>query len=146
MAAFTSSEIRRALEKQQQVARSGLRRFHPRLSALTFFATLGILSLTAGLFFMLPRTADAAFRHLISRHIYLPGFSNQVMLGQIGEIKTSSRTVMHIRIDSRESPPNIKWRGAALSEFDGRLWFNSSAPGQAILVKDGAAQLANDAQ
>src|SRR5690242_4323229 len=29
MAAFTSSEIRRAMEKPQQVARTGLRRFHP---------------------------------------------------------------------------------------------------------------------
>src|SRR5437764_5212563 len=142
MAAFTSSEIRRALEKQQQVARSGLRRFHPRLGALTVFATLGILSLTAGLFFMLPRTAEAAFRHLISHRIFLPGFSNQVTLGQIGEIKSSSRTVMHIRIDSRESPPNLKWRGAALSEFDGHRWFNSDSRGKPIRVEDGAALLA----
>src|SRR5205814_8581218 len=62
MAAFPSSQIRRALERPQQVARSGLRRFHPRLSMLTVLATCGILALTAGLFFMLPRTADAAFR------------------------------------------------------------------------------------
>ena len=146
MAAFTSSEIRRAMEKPQQVARSGLRRFHPRLGGLTVFATLGILSLTAGLFFMLPRTADAAFRHLISHRIYLPGFSNQVTLGQIGEIKTSSRAVMHIRIDSRESPPNLKWRGAALSEFDGRRWFNSDLRARPIRVEDGAALLADAAQ
>lgn len=148
MAAFTSSEIRRAMEGPQQVARSGLRRFHPRLGGLTVFATLGILSLTGGLFFMLPRTADAAFRHLISHRIYLPGFSNQVMLGQIGEIKTSSRAVMHIRIDSRESPPNLKWRGAALSEFDGRRWFNSDARGRPIRPEDsdGAALLADPAQ
>src|ERR1051325_4932692 len=40
MAAFTSSEIRRAMDRPQQVARSGLRRFHPRLSGLTEFATM----------------------------------------------------------------------------------------------------------
>jgi transglutaminase-like putative cysteine protease len=147
MAAFTSSEIRRALEKQQQVARSGLRRFHPRLGSLTVFATLGILALTAGLFFMLPRTADAAFRHLISHRIYLPGFSNQVTLGQIGEIKTSSRPVMHIRIDSRESPANLKWRGGALAEFDGKRWFNTLLPTKPIRVEEGgAALLADQAQ
>jgi protein-glutamine gamma-glutamyltransferase len=147
MAAFTSSEIRRALEKPQQVARSGLNRFHPRLGTLTIFATFGILALTAGLFFMLPRTADAAFRHLISHRIYLPGFSNQVTLGQIGEIKTSSRAVMHIRIDSRESPANLKWRGGALSEFDGKRWFNRSSPATPISVQeDGAALLADHAQ
>ena len=148
MAAFTSSEIRRAMEKQQQVARSGLRRFHPRLGALTVFATLGILSLTAGLFFMLPRTAEAAFRHLISKRIYLPGFSNQVMLGQIGEIKSSSRAVMHIRIDSpNHPPPNLKWRGATLSEFDGKRWFNTQGPAKEIRVdEDGAAVLADEVQ
>jgi len=148
MAAFTSSEIRRALEKQQQVARSGLRRFHPRLSGLTIFATLGILALTAGLFFMLPRTADAALRRFITHRIYLPGFSNQVTLGQIGEIKTSSRAVMHIRIDSGTSTPNLKWRGAALSEFDGKRWFNTPGPSTPIRVgpDDGAALLADPAQ
>ena len=60
--------------------------------------TLGILAITAGLFFVLPRTADAAFSRLISHRLHLPGFSNQVNLGEIGEIKTTSRPVMHIRI------------------------------------------------
>src|SRR5207244_2681418 len=70
----------------------------------------------------------------------------QVTLGQIGEIKTSSRAVMHIRIDSRESPANLKWRGAALSEFDGRRWFNSDSRARPIRVEDGAALLAEPAQ
>src|SRR5580658_4050843 len=47
MAAFTSSEIRRSMQKPLTVARSGLRRFHPRL-ALTAVVTIGILGLTAG--------------------------------------------------------------------------------------------------
>lgn len=146
MAAFTSSEIRRAMERPQQVARSGLRRFHPRLSALTAFATVGILSLTAGLFFLLPRTADAAFRHLISHRIFLPGFSNQVMLGQIGEIKTSSRAVMHIRVDTEDAPRNLKWRGTALSEFDGRRWSNPAAPQTPVAVEHDSAVLADEAE
>ena len=148
MAAFTSSEIRRAMEKPQQVARSGLRRFHPRLASLAVFTTLGILSLTGGLFFMLPRTAEAAFRHLITHRIYLPGFSNQVTLGQIGEIKSSSRPVMHIRIDSpNHPPPNLKWRGAILTEFDGKRWFNPPGPAHEIRVdEDGAAVLADETQ
>jgi protein-glutamine gamma-glutamyltransferase len=146
MAAFTSSEIRRAMEKPQQVARSGLRHFHPRLGALTAFATVGILSLTAGLFFMLPRTADAALRRLVSHRIFLPGFSNQVMLGQIGEVKSSSRPVMHIRIDNGAAPANVKWRGAALTEFDGRRWFNPGGDIRPIVVADGLNLLADDAE
>jgi hypothetical protein len=144
MAAFMSSEIRRAMEKPQQVARSGLRRFHPRLSALTAFATIGILALTAGLFFMLPRTADAAFRHLISHRIFLPGFSNQVTLGQIGEIKTSSHPVMHIRIDTEDAPRDLKWRGASLSQFDGHRWSNSPALATPVAVEHDSAILADE--
>ena len=60
--------------------------------------TVGILALTAVLFFILPRTAEAAFSRLIAHRIFLPGFSNQVTLGDIGEIKTNSRPVMHIKI------------------------------------------------
>ena len=100
MAAFTSSEIRRSVQKTRTVARSGLRRFSWRLAALTLFVTFGILSLTAGLFFMLPRTAGAALERLVSRRIFLPGFSNQVNLGQIGEVKNNSRAVMHVGLST----------------------------------------------
>ena len=147
MATFTSSEIRRAMQKRTTVARSGLRRFHPRLAALTCMITLGILTLTAGLFFMLPRTADAALRRLVPRRFYLPGFSNQVTLGEIGEIKAISRPVMHVRFDRGPVPGNLKWRGATLSDFNGRAWFEpSSDPRYIPAVAKGFFQLATDDQ
>ena len=52
-----------------------MKRFYPRLAALTLWVTVGILALTAGMFFLLPRTADAALSGLISHRIYLPGLS-----------------------------------------------------------------------
>src|SRR5689334_706680 len=61
IAALTSGEIRRSMYKAPATARSGLRRFHPRLAVLSVSVSVGILALTAGLFFLLPRTADAAF-------------------------------------------------------------------------------------
>ena len=147
MAAFTSAEIRRSMQKPLTVARSGLRRFHPRLAALTALVTVGILGLTAGLFFMLPRTADAALRRLVSRRFYLPGFSNQVILGEIGEIKTTSRPVMHVRFADGHAPVNLKWRGATLSDFNGRAWFEPSPdPRWISAVAKGVFQLANDQQ
>ena len=147
MAAFTSAEIRRSMQKQLTVARSGLRRFHPRLAALTAVITLGILGLTAGLFFMLPRTADAALRRLVSRRFYMPGFSNQVTLGEIGEIKNTSRPVMHVHFGDVLAPANLKWRGATLSDFDGRSWFEPSGePHWIPAVPKGAFQLASDQQ
>jgi len=147
MAAFTSSEIRRSMQKPGAVARSGLRRFSPRLAALTAVITFGILALTAGLFFMLPRTADAAFRHLVAKRFYLPGFSNQVTLGEIGEIKTTSRPVMHVRLEGRRIPLDVKWRGATLSDFNGKAWFEPSSDPQVIPpIGRRVFQLANDRQ
>ncbi len=145
MAAFTSAEIRRSMQKQLTLARSGLRHFSPRLATLTAIITVGILGLTAGLFFMLPRTADAALRRLVSKRFYLPGFSNQVTLGEIGEIKTTSRPVMHVHFADGRAPDNLKWRGATLSDFNGRAWFEpSSDPRWIRAVAKGVFQLAND--
>ena len=141
MAALTSGEIRRSMSKAPATARGGLRRFHTRLATLSVLVTAGILALTAGLFFLLPRTADAAFSRLISHRIHIPGFSNQVSLGEIGEIKKLSRPVMHISIISAESPGGLKWRGGTLVEFDGRRWFNPNPLRQAIPVENGQADL-----
>lgn len=124
IAVLTSNEIRRSMHTAPAPSRVGLKRFHPRLALLSAFVTVAILILTAGLFFLLPRTADAAFSHLISRRIHLAGFSNRVTLGEIGEIQASSHPVMHIRVFSREIPGGLKWRGGALTGFDGRRWLN----------------------
>ena len=133
IAAFTSAEIRRAMQKPHQIARSGLRLFHPRLAGLAAFVTAGILILTAGLFFLLPRS-NATLSRLISHRMHVPGFSNEVELGQIGEFKNDSSAVMHIRPNSRDFPNNLKWRGAALSDFDGKRWSNPSDAGQRIAL------------
>src|SRR5438128_1643452 len=61
IAALTSGEIRRSSHKAANVARSGLGRIAPRLALLATLVTVGILAMTAGLFFILPRTAEAAF-------------------------------------------------------------------------------------
>ena len=136
IAALTSGEIRRSIEASAVTARSGLKSLCPRLSLLSALVALGILALTGGLFFLLPRTAEAAFSRLIAHRVFLPGFSNQVNLGDIGQIKTSSRPVMHIRIDSALAVGPMKWRGAALSEFDGKRWTNPSRQPEIIPVEN----------
>jgi protein-glutamine gamma-glutamyltransferase len=136
IAALSSGEIRRSLGRSPVTARSGLKSFSPRLSLLSALVTLGILTLTAGLFFILPRTAEAAFSQLVAHGVFLPGFSNQVNLGDIGEIKTSSRTLMHIRIWSALPVGPMKWRGAALTDFDGKRWTNPSRKPEMIPVEN----------
>ena len=141
MAALTSGEIRRSMHKSASTARGGCERFHPRLALLSTLVTLGILALTGGLFFLLPRTADAAFSRFLSHRIYLPGFSNQVTLGEIGEIKTTSRPILHVAVFSREAPAGLKWRGAALTDFDGKRWSNPHPQDEMIRVENGQADL-----
>jgi hypothetical protein len=141
MAALTSGEIRRSTRQAAATARSGMKRFYPRLALHSVMLTLGILSLTAGLFFLLPRTAEAALSRLTSHRFHLPGFSSQLTLGEIGQIKTASRPVMHIRIFSSETPGGLKWRGGALAEFDGKRWSEPGRPNQTVPVKNGHADL-----
>jgi len=142
IAALTSGEIRRSMNKSKATARSGLKRFHVRLGLLSGSVAFGILALTAGLFFLLPRTAEAAFSHLMTHRFHLPGFSNQVTLGEIGEIKTSSRPVMHIRIFFTRPFGGLKWRGTALAEFDGKRWYNAPGGKMPVEIHDGHVTLA----
>ncbi|MDE3167024.1 MAG: DUF3488 domain-containing protein, partial [Acidobacteriota bacterium] len=96
--------------------------------ALAVLLAVAILAMMGGLFFLLPRTAEAAFARLMAQRVYLPGFSNQVTLGEIGEIKTSQRTVMHVKVYSAQPVGPLKWRGGVLDDFDGRRW-SVSGPG-----------------
>ena len=144
--ALTSGEIRRSILARPGVARSAVRYFQPRLALLTGAVACGILLLTSGLFFLLPRTADAAFRSLLSERYFLPGFSNSVTLGQIGQVKADSRAVMHVRIYGKSSQWPQKWRGAALTVFDGKRWSNPPGTLDPPRSERGMQLLADNAQ
>jgi transglutaminase-like putative cysteine protease len=124
IATFSSGEIRSSAIEYSGVVRGETFRFPRRLSLFTVATFLGILVITAGTFFVLPRTARAAFQRLIPRRYHLPGFANEVTLGEIGEIKQSSTPVMHVMPYSGGSVLNARWRGSSLAEFDGKRWFN----------------------
>src|SRR5580692_11827021 len=129
IAAFSSGEIRRSAQQRQlsaggNVSRGGLSAFPRSLALLSASLFTGILVMTAGMFFVLPRTARAALDRFVPQRYHLPGFSNGITLGQIGEIKRSSAPVMHIRAYQDEGLLEVRWRGAALTRFNGRRWDN----------------------
>jgi transglutaminase-like putative cysteine protease len=125
VATFASGEIRQSRQRRITVAKTSARGLSLRLAAVAIFVSIAILVITAGLFFFLPRTARAAFQHLTSPRMHLAGFSNRVTLGEIGEIKKENTPVMHVKMDKLEDRGlALKWRGAALAEFDGRTWSN----------------------
>jgi len=145
IAAFTSSEIRRGLASSKQTIYAPAARVGWRLAIVACAATCGILVLTGGLFLIVPRTARAAAM-LFPNAPHLTGFSNVVDLGTFGEISKDTRPVMHVLSYSRPLPPNLKWRGAALSRFDGKRWSESGLPGIPVSAPQGAAQVAGDLQ
>src|ERR1700689_166065 len=141
VATFASSEIRQSRKRGHSPARISGPGVAGRLTGVVVSVSLAILVITAGLFFFLPRTARAAFQHLVSHRYHLAGFSNHVSLGEIGEIKQENVPVMHVKMDRMEDRAlALKWRGAVLSEFNGRAWFNRPAAGQ-ILQPDRAGLL-----
>ncbi len=146
VATFASYGIRRATFAPQTVARGGLQRFHLRLATLSLVIAAGILSLTAGMFFLLPRTAHAAFVRLAPQRYHLPGFSNEVRLGEIGEILQQNTSVMHVRIVGKAPSFPLRWRGAVLDSFDGKRWYSPPAAGRPLRVDEGRLILASDEQ
>ena len=128
VAALTAAEILGSLGGEAQVAPRTLRR---HLAVLTGTAAATILLLASGLFFLLPRTTDAADRWQAFQQLRLEGFSNRITLREIGRLKASSRPVMHITIFSPQPVTGLKWRGDVLTAFDGRHWTNPE-PVQAL--------------
>src|SRR5580704_8612889 len=124
IAAFSSGEVRRSAQLRRAVVRGGLAAFPRRLAALAVFLFGGIIVMTVGMFFILPRTARAALERFVPQRYHLPGFSNGVTLGQIGEIKRSSAPVMHIHAYQDDGQLEVRWRGAALGRFNGKRWDN----------------------
>ena len=142
-----SGEIRRPLGEGEALARAPLRHAGRSVLFVSGFVFTSILVVGVGFFFILPRTAHAAFRHLMPGGLHLPGFSNEVTLGRIGEIQNSpnSPAVFHVRIRQ----PGIhewKWRGSALGQFDGRRWFNGHSPGVMLRIENGYTRLAETRQ
>ena len=143
IAALTSGEIRRAATKPQLVAQTARIRIAPRLAALSISVTAGILTITAGLFFLLPRTASAWLR-LAQHNYHLSGFSNVVRLGDVGELQLDSRTIMRVKpYEGVQLPPGLKWRGLTLSRFDGRTW-TASFIREELPTNLGVARVATD--
>ena len=146
IATSASWEIRRTRHRSRHVVRRAMPAVSWRLFSLALATTLGALLITAGLFFVLPRTAGAAFEHLVPERYHITAFSNEVTIGEIGEVKKSNTVLMHVRIDGVDQMMDLKWRGAALAEFDGRRWFNRGRKDETLRVSHRLLQVATDEQ
>ena len=146
VAAFASAELRRSASQPGQVVRAPGRRLSWRLGVLSVLVAAGILVLTGGLFFVLPRTAQVAFRRLAPERFQLPGFSDQVTLGQLSRLRRHEAPLLRVRFYGERPVEPLKWRGNALERFDGRRWWNTPDPGERLAASEGMVKLAENRQ
>jgi len=148
VATFVLMEMRRSARNANIPAREPSDRITYRRMAF-FLAgtspTLAVLILAgaAFIFFLLPRVSAGYLGSYAGGTDLATGFSDHVQLGQIGQIQQSSTVVMHIEIDGdTRGSHDLKWRGVALSQFDGKAWSNPTEPLTTLRPQDGGFQLA----
>jgi protein-glutamine gamma-glutamyltransferase len=113
----------------------GDRKFYKALSLAALSLSLGAIVLGSMLFFVFPRFSAGYFARTGAQPSLMSGFTDNVVLGQIGEIKKSSAVVMRIQTGAPVHYPLLRWRGIALSTFDGRKWY-SSEPARQVKTPD----------
>ena len=95
------------------------------------------------IFFLLPRISSHYLSAYTPTSDVSTGFTDRVQLGRIGQIQQSTAVVMHIEIQNDlQGRYDLKWRGVALSNFDGRTWSNSYEQTQIRPALDGSYRLA----
>lgn len=129
VATFVLLEMRRSAGSSTVQARhpseNAQRRLGVSLLGATPVLVVCILIGAGGIFLILPRLSGGFLSAYSPTGDVSTGFSNRVELGRIGEIQQSNSVVMHIEIDAdKRGVHDLKWRGVALSLFDGRVWSN----------------------
>src|SRR2546425_946080 len=99
-----------------------------RLPLVSIGLLVLIVVLALPFFLIAPRTASGALRRGgigISGFI---GFSDNVTLGQIGELIRNDEIFMHVRVEDTVVPlsAGLRWRGVALDTFTGIAWKKSA--------------------
>jgi len=108
------------------------------LTGVSVWASAWIIILGSALFFAIPRAGTGYFSRAASTPVLLTGFSDNVRLGEIGEIKKSSAVVMRAKRVSGKPSSGLRWRGIALDHFDGSAWHKSEiSRGEVPLVSPG---------
>ena len=125
---YTSFEISRGCESGAPIAEDlgalKSRQLGRRLTVLAGVLTIAILTLSAGLFVIFPRTFGISSLRALQSDFRL-GFADEINLGATGTLALDDSPVMHIESINGVGLDGLRWRGVGLSHFDGVRW---SAP------------------
>ena len=108
------------------------RRLNRALSLSALSVAIGAIVLGGVLFFFFPRFSAGYLGRASFSPSLMTGFSESVELGQIGEIKKNSAVVMRVQTGKPVGYDRLRWRGIALTNFDGRRWSSSEHNAQRL--------------
>jgi protein-glutamine gamma-glutamyltransferase len=124
---FVALEIRRssvgAVSPPFEPGSATARQLNRALGLTSLLVAASVLAVGIVLFFLIPRFTTGYLGSLSLQPGLLTGFSDNVALGQIGEIKKNPAVVMRIRIDGDPArASDMHWRGIVLTNFTGNSW------------------------
>jgi len=139
---FVSMEMRRSSARAAAGSRFSRQRLTGSLSTTTLGLTLGMALGSCLFFFLLPRLSAGYLSAYAPHNALASGFSDEVRLGEIGQIQQSDTVVMHIQIEGdTRGTHDLKWRGVALRVFDGARWSNPQQQAAALTSQSGSFDL-----
>ena len=126
VAAFIALEVRRGAKGAVTPAshQHGFeeRRLGRALSFASLTVAIGSILIGTALFVIFSRFAAGYLSRASMQPSLMSGFNDSVELGQIGEIQQSPTVVMRVKTGAPVNYPLLRWRGIALTEFDGKRW------------------------
>ncbi|MFQ5777367.1 MAG: DUF3488 and DUF4129 domain-containing transglutaminase family protein [Terriglobia bacterium] len=139
---FISYEIKRSTEMARSTSLAPgarmARRLEHSLLLTSLSVAVGTLTLAGAIFFILPRFTTGYLSAYAFQPEPISGFSDEVTLNDIGRIKQNPAVVMRIRAASdSQQLENLKWRGLALTKFDGQRWYVHSRQSKVVLHSAG---------
>ncbi len=151
VSAFIGMELRRgaagAVSPAPQVHREKDRKLNRALSLAALSVAVGAILLGGMLFFFFPRFSAGYLGRASFSPSLMTGFTEDVELGQIGEIKKNSTVVMRVQTGKPIGYALLRWRGIALTTFDGKRWSSSARNPQRLRTgADGWIYTADAAQ
>jgi hypothetical protein len=127
---FIAMELRRgavgAVAPSAHVHLEKDRRLNRALSLAALSVALGAILLGGVLFFFFPRFSAGYLGRVGFSPSLMTGFTDNVELGQIGQIKQNTSVVMRVETGKPIGYDLLRWRGIALTKFDGRRWTSAA--------------------
>jgi transglutaminase-like putative cysteine protease len=136
VATFAGMELRRGAVGAVTPSPNGQadrdRKLTRALSLAALSVALGAIVIGSGLFFFFPRFTAGYLGRTGFNSSLMTGFTENVELGQIGEIKKNSAVVMRVQTGKPVGYDRLRWRGIALTTFDGKRWTSPERGAQTL--------------